>query len=108
MIVAADDVGHAHIVVVDHHAKVIGWTAVGAQDDQVVQLAVGNLDLALNGINDHALALNRAFEADNGIHACRCLSRVAIAPGAVVACARGAHGVQLLTATVTAIGVASL
>ncbi len=40
VVVAADHVGDAHVVVVDHHGQVVGRRAVGAQQDQVVQLGV--------------------------------------------------------------------
>ena len=39
VVVAADHVGDAHVVVVDHHGEVVGRRAVGAQQDQVVELA---------------------------------------------------------------------
>jgi hypothetical protein len=50
VVVAADDVGDAHVPVVDHDAEVVGRRAVGAGDDQVVQLGVGDLDAALDQV----------------------------------------------------------
>ena len=38
VVVAADDVGHAHVVVVDDHGQIVGRRAVGAQQDQIVQI----------------------------------------------------------------------
>ena len=42
MVVAADDVGDAHVVVVHHHRLHVGRRAVAAQHDHVVQLGVGD------------------------------------------------------------------
>ena len=43
VVVAADHVRDAHVEVVDHHAEVVGRHAVGAQDHEVVELAVRDL-----------------------------------------------------------------
>ena len=48
MVVAADHVGDAHVVIVDHHRQHVGRRAVGAQQDQVVELGVLDRDLALD------------------------------------------------------------
>ena len=40
MIVAADDMGHAHVVVVDDDRQLVGRRAVGAQQDEVVEVLV--------------------------------------------------------------------
>ncbi|MNQ93829.1 hypothetical protein D3C85_1093110 [compost metagenome] len=37
VVVAANDVGHAHVVIVHHHGQIVGGGAVRAQDDQIVQ-----------------------------------------------------------------------
>ena len=50
MVGAAQDVRHAHVDVVDHHAEVIGRHAVGAQQDEVLDLGVGELDAAEDGV----------------------------------------------------------
>ena len=52
MIVAANDVGDLHVDVVDDDTKVIGRGAVGAGDDQIVQLAVVEHDVAFDHILD--------------------------------------------------------
>ena len=46
MIGAAQDVADAHLQIVDHHAQVIGRHAVGAQQNKVLDLGVGKLELA--------------------------------------------------------------
>ena len=50
MIVAADDMGDAHIQVVHHHAEVVCRRAIGTGDDQVIQLTVLEHDLALDHV----------------------------------------------------------
>jgi hypothetical protein len=40
MVVAADDVGHAHVVIVDHDREHIGRRAVRAEQDEIVELGV--------------------------------------------------------------------
>ena len=40
MVVAADDVGHAHVVVVDDDGEHVGRRAVGAQQHEVVEVLV--------------------------------------------------------------------
>jgi hypothetical protein len=57
VVVAADDMGHAHVVIVDHHREHIGRRAVGAQQDVVVDLDILHRHAALHGIVDRGLAL---------------------------------------------------
>ncbi len=65
MVVAADDVGDAHVVIVDHHREHVGRRAVGAQQDEIVELGVLDGDAALDLVVDHRLALARRLEADD-------------------------------------------
>ncbi len=85
MIVAADHMGDAHVVIVDDDRKIVGRRAVGAQDDQIVEFGVGDRDLALHPVVDRRLALLRRLEADHRRDAWRRLGGVAVAPGAVIA-----------------------
>ena len=57
MVVTTDHVGDAHIEVVNDHAEIIGWGAIRALNDEVIQLAVLELQVALNHVvkGDHAL-----------------------------------------------------
>ena len=95
VIVAADDMGDAHVVVVDHDRQIIGRRAVAAQDDEIVEVLVGEDDAALHPVLDHRLALARRLEADRGHDAGRRLCQVAVAPGAVIA-GRAAFGARPL------------
>ena len=48
VVVAADDVGDAHVVVVDDDGEHVGRVAVRAQEDEVVEVLVGEDDAALH------------------------------------------------------------
>ncbi len=56
VVVAADDVGDAHVVVVDDDGEHVGGRAVRAQDDEIVEVAVGEGDSALDLVLDRRLA----------------------------------------------------
>ena len=59
MVHAADDVGHAHVVVVDDHREHVGGRAVGTENDEIVEVVVGKGDAALDAILHHGLAADR-------------------------------------------------
>ena len=111
MVVAADDVRHAHIVIVDDDREHIRRRAFRPQQDHVVQLGVGHGNLALYLIDDgHTAGLRRA-EADDE----RCaaaVGRIAVAPAPVIAHRRlrgalgGAHRLKLVGRGEAFIGVA--
>ena len=85
VVVTADDVGDVHVVVVDDDGVEVGGGAVAAEDDQVVDLGVGDSDLALDEVVDEGFAVAGGAEADDGLDAGGGFGRVAVAPGAVVA-----------------------
>src|SRR3546814_8298714 len=66
VVVAADDMGHAHVVVVDDDRQHVGRRAVGTQQHEIVELLVGDADIALNMIADYYLAFGRHPDADDG------------------------------------------
>ncbi len=59
VVVAADHMGDVHVEIVDHHAEVVGRHAVGAQEHEIVQLAVGDRDLALDQIVERRRSILR-------------------------------------------------
>ena len=65
MVVAADDVGDAHVVIVDHHREHVGRRAVGAEQHEIVELAVLDGDPALDLVLDRRLALARRLQPDH-------------------------------------------
>ena len=114
VIVAADDVRHAHIVIVDHHRQHIGRRAVRTQQDIVIDLGILHRHPALNRIFDHGFAFLRRFQPDDERCASGRFRRVAVAPAAVVtqwllggALGR-AHLFQFFGRGVAAIGVACI
>ena len=60
VIVAADDVGDVHVVVVDDDGEHVGRRAVGAQQHEIVEILVLPHDAALDLVLDHRLALAEA------------------------------------------------
>jgi len=95
MVVAADDVGNPHIVVIDHDREVVDRASVGANQDQVVQVFVAPDHPALNLILNDGFALEARAQADDGLHARRCLTTIAVTPTPVVE-PRAAFGTRLL------------
>ena len=65
VVVAADDVGDAHVVVVDDDGEHVGGRAVRAQDDEIVEVVVGEGDAALDVVLDDGLAVERRLDADD-------------------------------------------
>ena len=76
MVVAADDVGDAHVVIIDYDGEHIGRRAVGAQQHQIVQVLVLPDHAALDLIVDHRFACQRRLEPDRRLHACGRLARL--------------------------------
>src|ERR1700730_214763 len=112
VVVAADDVRDAHVVVVDDDCEHVGWIAVAAQQHEIVQILVLPDYAALNLIFDHGLAGLRRPQPDRGLYAGRSFRGIAIAPHAVVepraALGAGlfAHRRELFRRGVAAIGPA--
>ena len=112
VIVAANDMGDAHVVVVDHHGQHIGRGSVAAEQDEIVEVFVLPDDAALHLILDHGFSgLGRA-QANGRLDPGRGFGRIAVAPQAVVktGAALGAgflaHRRELFGRGVTIIGLA--
>lgn len=80
VVVAADDMGNAHVVVVDHHGEIVGGRTVRAQQDEIVELLCRPAHRALYRILQHHVAVGCA-EADHVGRVGRRVGRVAVAPG---------------------------
>ncbi len=85
MVVAAHDVGDAHVVIVDDDGEHVGRRAVGAQKHHVVELRVLEMDIALHDVAHDRLAFARRLEAHHGLDARRRFLRIAVAPAPVIA-----------------------
>ena len=66
MVVAADDVRDAHVVVVDDDGEQVGGRAVRAQKDEIVEIAIALCDRSLNVIRDCEVAVIRHAQTDDG------------------------------------------
>ena len=112
MIVATNDMRHPHVVIVDDDREHVGRIAVRAQQHEVVELLVGEDDLALHLVVDDRLAFLSGAQADHRLDARGRFGWIAVAPAAVVAhrlaleAGLVAHLLQLFDARVTAIGAA--
>ena len=63
MVVAANHVRDAHVPIVHHDAEIIGWRAIGAGDNPVVQLNIVDSDFAFDHVIPDHCAIQRVFEA---------------------------------------------
>ena len=112
MVVAADDVGDGHVVVVDHDGEHVGRRAVAAQQHEIVEVLVLPDHAALHLVLDHGLAGQRRLEADGRLHAGGRLGGIAVAPHAVIEAGAAlgarllAHLVELFRRGVAVIGLA--
>ena len=114
MVVAADNVGNAHVVIVHDNAEVVSRCAVGAGDNQVVKRFVGNRDFAFDQVRPFGDAVQRCFETDDGLHVGRGFGQSFAffrTPTAIVRrrafffCFL-AHGFQLFFAAIAVVGMA--
>ena len=64
-LLGADDVGDPHQVVVDHVGEVVGRVAVGLEQHLVVDLGVGDRDVAPQEVVGHGVAVFRHGEPDH-------------------------------------------
>ncbi len=73
MVVAANDMGDAHVVVIDHDSVHIGRCAIRTENDEIVQILVREANIALHGIVHDGFAIPRRLDSDDRLYACRCL-----------------------------------
>ena len=90
MVVATDHVGDAHHGVVHHGGKVVGGGAIGAEDDEVVQLAGVEGHVTVDRVvHYHVAAVERDLDAQGvglaRVDAALGLGGVKVAAGALVA-----------------------
>ena len=85
VIITADDMGHAHIVIIDHHGMHIGRRAIGTQDDEIIQVLASEYHLTLHVVANNDLAFQRRFDADHRLDVSRGIGGITVAPIAVVA-----------------------
>ncbi len=80
VVLAADDVRDPHVGVVDDGAEIVRRRAVGAHDDEVVEFAVLEDDVAFDEVGHHGLAVERGLEAHDERPTRRGVGAVAAGP----------------------------
>jgi hypothetical protein len=112
MIVAANDMSHLHVHIVDHDAEVVRRRAVGARDDQIVELTVVEGDVAVDHVLDDHVAVHRILETHHRVDTFARLRTVAtrtVIARILLGCGLpGAHLLQLFLRAVTAIRMTGL
>ncbi len=112
VVVAADDVGDTHVMVVDNDREHVGRRAVRAQQYEIVEIFILPCDTALHLVVDGGFAAKRRLEPDHRFHARWCVSFRTVAPasvvklGAALATRRLTHPRELLRAGKATIGEA--
>ncbi len=110
VIVAANDMSYVHVHVVDNHTEVIGGSAVGPGDDQVIELCVLERYRSVDQVLDDDGAVSwiaephdgaDAFARGRAIAADACVARLLLPRDLLLA-----HRVQLLLGAVAVIGSA--
>ena len=84
VIIAADHMGDAHIVIIHHNGVQIGGRAVTPQDDHVIQFAIGDAHFALHQIRHNGFTFKRRFDSDGEWLAGLFRARFTIPPTAVI------------------------
>ena len=84
MVVAADDMRHAHVVVVHDDGEHIRRSAIRTKQHKIVEVLVLPNDAPLHLILDHCLAGKRGLEPDHRLDPGRGFGCIAIAPTAVI------------------------
>ena len=81
VVIAANDVGDAHVVVIDDDCQIVGRRSVGAQQHQIVQILVVEGHGALDQILDDGVAIGGATEANHEGLVVHLRTRRPVAPG---------------------------
>ncbi len=112
MVVAAHDMGDAHVGVIDHDAEIVDRRAVRTRQDPIIQPRLVYRQPAEDQIVEVIRVILRASKPNGKRPAGRILARVAFAAGAVVfilalfGLGTFALDLKLLGSAVTAVGVA--
>ena len=85
MIIAADDICDAHIMIVHNNSQHIGWRAVRAQQHKIINILIWEHNASLHGVIDYCLAFQGRFETNDRRDIGRRLAWIAVAPATVIA-----------------------
>ena len=61
MVITADNMGYAHIMIVNHDCKHVSWVAVRTQEYHIIQFRCLNCNIALNMVIDGYFTFKRRF-----------------------------------------------
>ncbi len=84
VVIAADDMRHAHVVVVDDDGEHISRSAIRTKQDEIIEVLVLPNHAPLHLVLDHCLASQRSLEPEHRLDPGRGFGWVAIAPTAVI------------------------
>src|SRR5215216_3681102 len=85
MIHSANNMRHAHVVIVNDDRQIIGWRAVGTQYDQIIQILVVEAHATLHAVFYICFSFRWSLEPDNWFHAGGRRQWIAITPSSIVA-----------------------
>ena len=85
MIIAADNICNAHIMIVHNNSQHIGWRAVRAQQHKIINILIWEHNASLHGVIDNCFAFQGRFETDDRRDIGRRLAWIAVAPATVIA-----------------------
>ena len=90
VVIATNDVSNAHASVINNGSKVVGWGAIGAEDDKVIKLASVKGYVTVNCVVDNDVTtVQRYLDADGirlaSINAALCLCRINVSAGTLIA-----------------------
>ena len=80
VVVTADHVRDAHVMIVDHHREHICRRSIGAQDHEIIEFGVLHGDATLDAVIDHRLAVTRSLDPHDERGLGRSIDSGAVAP----------------------------
>ncbi len=64
MVITSNNLGQAHLGIIDNHHKVVGWRAIGTLDDHIVEFCIFKGDGSLDAIVKAGSSSALRFKAD--------------------------------------------
>ena len=110
VVVSADNMRDAHVMVIDDNGMHIGRRPIAPQQDHIIELRIFHADRPLNLVIHNSYSVQWRFQTHNRINAFRCIGGVSVAPAAIIAHRsaifprRFSHFYQLFRSAVAKIG----
>ena len=64
MVVTADDVRDAHVVIINHHRQHVGWRSIAAEQDKIIKVFILKDNTPLNDVLNDRLAFEWRFQSN--------------------------------------------